>query len=238
MSVRLESFSPGGLAVVVGATGGLGGAFRDAIAASGAFADVLGLSRSGPIAVDVTDEATIAAAAARIAADGRPLRLVVDATGVLSGGGFEPEKTWRQLSAEAMLFQFAVNAVGPALLMKHVLPLFPREGKAIFATLSAKVGSIGDNQIGGWYGYRAAKAALNQIVKTASIELARRHREAAVVALHPGTVATRLSAPFAKEGLSVQTPAQSAAALLSVIDRLGPEDTGGFFAYDGTRLPW
>ncbi|MGB1026292.1 MAG: SDR family oxidoreductase, partial [Rhodospirillaceae bacterium] len=128
--------------------------------------------------------------------------------------------------------------IGPALLMKHLLPLLPRKGKAVFATLSAKVGSIEDNRLGGWYGYRASKAALNQMVRSAAIELHRRAPQALCVALHPGTVASRLSAPFAKTGLSVQPPAQAAQALLQTLDGLDAEDTGGFFDRSGARLPW
>jgi len=137
-----------------------------------------------------------------------------------------------------MAHAFAINAIGPALLMKHLLPLLPRQGKAVFATLSAKVGSIGDNQLGGWYSYRASKAALNQLVHTAAIELRRRHPEAICVALHPGTVHTALSAPFAKTGLTVVHPAEAAQRLLSVLAGLNASDSGGFFNHDGTPLPW
>jgi NAD(P)-dependent dehydrogenase (short-subunit alcohol dehydrogenase family) len=133
---------------------------------------------------------------------------------------------------------FAVNASGPALLMKHFLPLLPRQGKAVFATLSARVGSIGDNRLGGWYSYRASKAALNQFVRAASIELHRRSKDAICVALHPGTVDTRLSAPFGKEGLNVRSPDEAAAELLAVIDGLDAEANGGFFDYRGEPVPW
>ena len=122
--------------------------------------------------------------------------------------------------------------------MKHFLPLFPRSGRAVFATLSAKVGSIGDNHLGGWYSYRASKAALNQLVRTAAIELSRRQPHAICVALHPGTVATRLSSPFAKSGLEVQKPEVAAQRLLAVMDTLTVDDTGGFFNHHGERLPW
>lgn len=133
---------------------------------------------------------------------------------------------------------FALNAIGPALLMKHFLPLLPRAGKAVFVTLSAKVGSIGDNHLGGWYSYRASKAALNQLVRTAAIELHRVQPAAFCVALHPGTVASAPSAPFGKSGLEVRSPHDAAGLLLQVIDRLVPADSGGFFDYRGERLPW
>ena len=130
-----------------------------------------------------------------------------------------------------------MNAIGPALMMKHFLPQLSRSGKSVFATLSAKVGSIGDNRLGGWYSYRASKAALNQLVRTAAIELSRSRPEAICVALHPGTVATPLSAPFAKAGLDVQTPTEAATAILSSIDGLTPLQTGGFFDNRANALP-
>ena len=133
---------------------------------------------------------------------------------------------------------FQVNAIGPALVMKHFLPLLPRDRRSVFAILSAKVGSIGDNHLGGWYSYRASKAALNQIIRTAAIELKRRAPQAALVALHPGTVESRLSAPFGKAGLDVRSPADAAERLLGVIDGLAPAASGGFFDYRGERLPW
>lgn len=131
-----------------------------------------------------------------------------------------------------------MNAIGPALLMKHFLPLLPRQGRSVFATLSARVGSIGDNRLGGWYGYRASKAALNQFVRTAAIELGRRQPAAICVALHPGTVATSLSAPFVKAGLDVQTTDQAAGRLIDVIDHLPPGSSGGFFDHRGDPVPW
>jgi NAD(P)-dependent dehydrogenase (short-subunit alcohol dehydrogenase family) len=137
-----------------------------------------------------------------------------------------------------MAKSFALNAIGPALLMKHFLPMLPRDAKSVFVTLSAKVGSIGDNAAGGWYSYRAAKAALNQLVHTAAIELRHKRPKAVCIAMHPGTVDTPLSAPFAKSGLNVRPPERAAAEMLAVIARLTPEDSGKFFAYDGTELPW
>ena len=191
--------------------------------------------------LEITDESQIASAAAvvgQLIDQGMPLRLVIDATGFLHGSGFEPEKSWRQLDAAHMAHAFAINAIGPALLMKHFLPLLPRSGKAVFATLSAKVGSIGDNRLGGWYSYRASKAALNQLVRTAAIELARQKPQAICVALHPGTVDTALSSRFAKSGLDVQQPDEAAARLLTVIDGLSAKDTGAFFNHRGETLPW
>ncbi|OYT98445.1 MAG: C-factor [Burkholderiales bacterium PBB1] len=241
----------GGLALVIGARGGLGAALCTRLRSQSNFHRVLSAGRRSAavdsthaaldLDIDLTDEPRIAAAAASIGQlidPDRPLRLVIDATGFLHGGGHEPEKSWRQLDAAHMAHAFAINAIGPALLMKHFLPLLPRSGKAVFATLSAKVGSIGDNRLGGWYSYRASKAALNQLVHTAAIELARQKPQAICVALHPGTVDTPLSSGFAKSGLEVQLPDEAAARLLAVIDGLRAKDTGGFFNHHGEPLPW
>jgi NAD(P)-dependent dehydrogenase (short-subunit alcohol dehydrogenase family) len=235
---RLSSFPPGGLAVVVGASGGIGAAVATAIGQSGAFAHVLEASRSGLPAYDITCEDHVAALAGEIKALGLDLRLVFDATGYLHGPHGGPEKSWSAIDPTAMAHQFAVNTIGPALLIKHLLPLFPREGKSVFATISAKVGSISDNQLGGWYGYRAAKAALNQIVKTASIELGRKRPDAICMALHPGTVATPLSDPFAKQGVRLQTPLESAASMLQVVNSTSTAQSGQLIAYDGQVLPY
>jgi len=234
----LRSLPPGGLALVVGASGGIGGALVRAFEASGRFEAVQALSRSTAPALDLLEERTIQACAEALQMSGLPVRLIVDATGFLHNNTWNPEKSWQQLDPAHMAHSFAVNAIGPALLMKHLLPLLPREGKSVFATLSAKVGSIGDNRLGGWYSYRASKAALNQLVHTAAIELRRRHPLALCVAIHPGTVDTGLSSPFAKSGLDVRTPDEAARRLMAVLDALQQEDSGGFFNHDGTVLPW
>ncbi len=231
------SFPEGGVAVVIGARGGLGAAFVEALAADPAFSRVIGLGRNTLPALDLLSEASIEACARHVAGLGVP-RLIINATGILHGPELEPEKSWRQLDAQAMATAFALNAIGPALLMKHFLPILPRAGKSVFATLSAKVGSIADNRLGGWYSYRASKAAQNQLLRTAAIELRRRNPEAVCVALHPGTVDTALSAPFAKAGLQVQPPALAVQRLLEVIDRLHAEDSGSFRDYRGEQLPW
>ncbi len=227
--------------VVVGVSGGIGSALAEALHAALPEGHVLALSRSSVPRLDLQNEHSMSDAAAFIAhqcqATGRDLRLVINATGTLHKP-HPPEKSWAQLDAAAMAEVFAINTLGPALLMKHLLPLLPRQGKAVFATLSAKVGSIGDNRLGGWYSYRASKAALNQMVRTAAIELRRRHPDALCVALHPGTVETGLSTPFAKAGLDVVSPAFAATRLLRVIDDLGASDSGGFFNHDGSPLPW
>lgn len=224
-------------AVVIGASGGIGSALMQALRDQGAFDAVIGLSRRSTPALDLCAEASIAQAASQVAALGPPT-LVIDATGLLSDATLQPEKALKALDPAAMARAFAINAIGPALLMKHFLPLLPRDAPAVFATLSAKVGSIGDNRLGGWYSYRASKAALNQLVRTAAIELARTHRQAVCVALHPGTVETPLSRPFAKVGLQPLTPETAARELLAGLARLGPADSGGFFDRHGAPLPF
>jgi len=223
------------MAVVIGAGGGVGAALAEALRATGW--SVVALGRGSVPAIDLLDERTIEASAAHVSALGVPA-LVIDATGFLHGAGFMPERSWRDLDGAHMAHAFAVNAIGPALLMKHFLPLLPRRGRGVFATLSARVGSIGDNRLGGWYAYRASKAALNQFVRTAAVELQRRAPEAVCVALHPGTVATTLSAPFARAGLDVRTPAVAAAELLAVINGLTARDSGGFFDHRGAVVAW
>lgn len=228
----------GGAAVVIGASGSIGRAVAERLSSLGAFAHVVGLSRSGSDGLDLLSEDSIEAAAGRMARRGIPLRLVFDATGFLHGDGIHPEKTWRDLNPRAMAHAFAINATGPALLMKHFLPLLPRQGPSVFATLSAKVGSIGDNRLGGWYSYRASKAALNQLVRTAAVELARTHPDAICVALHPGTVATSLSDPFRKDGLDVVSPGEAAARLVDLVCSLDVSASGRFLDYRGQTLPW
>ena len=234
----LPSFPAGSLGVVIGASGAIGGALLDSLQHAFGVTRAIGFSRKGLPSLDLTSEASIASAACQLLQSDAPPRLIIDATGFLHGDGVSPEKSLRQLDAANLAKAFSLNAIGPALLMKHFPPLLPRSGKAVFATLSARVGSIGDNHLGGWYGYRASKAALNQLVRTAAIELRRRQPEAICVALHPGTVDSRLSAPFRKIGLAVRSPAEAAGGLLEVIDRLRPEDSGGFFDYRGEPVPW
>ena len=219
-------------AVVIGATGGIGAALSDALERDSE--PVMRLGRRTEPRLDLLEEASIAAAA-RI---GPGLALVIDATGFLHDEQYQPEKSLRQIDPTHMALSFAINATGPALLMKHFLPLLARDRRAVFATLSARVGSISHNRLGGWYSYRAAKAALNQIVRSAAIELARTHRLAICVALHPGTVNTGLSGPFAKAGLEVQTPHQAAERLVGVIDALTPSKTGLLLDHQGAQIPF
>ena len=234
---------------VIGAGGGIGAAVADrlggderagvvyALTRSPA-ADAVGIVRPGPI--DILDEDSVRAAAERIAADGK-LDLVFIATGILHrGDALQPEKRPRDIDAAAMAEVLRVNTIGPATVARHFLPLMRRDTKSVFAAISARVGSIGDNRLGGWASYRASKAALNMLIKTFSIEHARTHPEGLCVALHPGTVDTDLSRPFqarVPQG-KLFTPDDSAEKMLRVLDGLGAGDSGGVFAWDGSRIEY
>jgi NAD(P)-dependent dehydrogenase (short-subunit alcohol dehydrogenase family) len=233
-----------GSAIIIGVSGGVGRALAQRLGQAGDRV-VHGLSRT-PVApiegvthgyLDLEDEAGMAAAAARIA-EGPAPTLIIVATGVLHSGQ-APERSWRELTAEHLMRDYRINAVGPALVARHFLPLLPRGQRAVFAALSARVGSIGDNRLGGWHSYRASKAALNMILRNLAIEMARSHPLAVIAGLHPGTVDTGLSAPFQKgvaEG-RLFTPDYSAERLLAVMAALTPADSGGVFAWDGARIP-
>ena len=217
--------------LVIGSSGGIGGALVAAWEARGAA--VTGLSRSGD-GFDVTDGASVDAHLSGLSG---PFDAVIVATGALEVGGAAPEKTIRAVTPEAMADQFAVNAIGPALVLSHAHRLLAKDRRGVFAVLSARVGSIGDNRIGGWVSYRAAKAAVNQIVHTSAIELARTHPQSICVALHPGTVETEFTRKYL--GRHPAVPADEAAEnLLRVIEGLSVEDTGGFFDWAGKVVPW
>lgn len=219
-------------AIVIGASGGIGAAVAERLEAQGTQVDRISRRLTG---FELADEDSIAAAARAAAAMGQA-DLVFVATGALTIDGVGPEKSLRALDPAAMARQFAANAIGPALVAKHFLPLLPREHPSVFAVLGARVGSIGDNRLGGWYSYRASKAALVQFVRTFSIELARTHPQAACVALHPGTVATALSAPFSAGQERVFSPDEAAGHLLQVLANLAPADSGGHFDWNGSLI--
>jgi NAD(P)-dependent dehydrogenase (short-subunit alcohol dehydrogenase family) len=225
---------PGYSALVIGASGGIGQAISSRLSADLNCSNVAQLSRRED-GLDITAEDTVHRAAERV--QSAPFDLIVCATGALTIDGVGPEKSIRQISQNAMMNQFAVNAVGPALILKHFVPLLARKKRVIFAFLSARVGSIGDNQLGGWISYRSSKAALNQIVHTAAIEVSRVNPASVLVAMHPGSVATALSAPFSS-GHERSKPEDAARAVLQALDALQPANTGGFFAYDGSSIAW
>lgn len=219
-------------ALIIGITGTLGSAFAQCLNQDPHCAGVVGLGRTTTPALDLGLPETISAAAAQLAGEA-PFDLIILATGVLHGEGFTPEKTLEALNQEQLLATFQANTFGPALVLQQFLPLLSANG--VMAVLSAKVGSIEDNRLGGWYSYRASKAALNMLVKTAAIESARRWPHKRLVALHPGTVTSPLSRPFRRKA---RAPREAAADMLQVLDALRSEDHGGFFSYSGERLPW
>ncbi|WP_313117884.1 SDR family oxidoreductase [Ectopseudomonas guguanensis] len=233
-ALTLTSFGSGYKALVIGASGAIGQAFCQLLRADAGCSSVRELSRASSPALDLEDPTSIAAAAAALAEEG-PYQLILHAAGLLHRPGIAPEKSLAAIEADALQAVFQVNALGPALVLRHFLPLLDRQGA--MAMLSAKVGSIGDNRLGGWYAYRASKAALNMLIRTAAIELARSKPKARLLALHPGTVISPLSQPF--RGAAAARPAEQAAAeMLRVIDSLCPEHSGSFHAYDGQQLPW
>lgn len=217
--------------LIIGASGGIGSALRDRFVDAGD--DTTALSRSAD-GLDVTDKASVDAHLGKLEG---PFDTIIVATGALEIDGAAPEKTIRAVTAKAMLDQFAVNALGPALVLGHAARLLPRDGQSVCAVLTARVGSIGDNRLGGWTSYRAAKAAANQIVRTTSIELARTHPQSICVALHPGTVAT----PFTEKYLGrhpAVPPSEAAHNLAEVMSGLSPDDTGKFFDWAGKEVVW
>lgn len=232
----MQSLPDGYRALVIGASGAIGGALLQQLQADPRCALAVGLGRRTTPAIDFDDEASVANAAAALRAQG-PWHCILHAAGVLHGAHGMPEKRLGQLNYAQMDATFRVNALGPALVLAHFTPLLSRNERSVFAVLSAKVGSISDNHLGGWYSYRASKAALNMLLKTASIEVARTHQHAVLAALHPGTVDSPLSAPFRGAEIG-RPPAAAAADLLRVLDGLGPNDTGGFYACSGQSLPW
>jgi NAD(P)-dependent dehydrogenase (short-subunit alcohol dehydrogenase family) len=235
-------------AVVVGASGGIGAAIVDALDSAEDVDRVIAASRRPirrtsakiePVAVDLLDEASIASLADTCREPAR-LDLVIVATGILHDGEMlQPEKRLADIDPAMLARAFAVNTAGPALLAKHLLPRLARDRPSRFAAISARVGSIGDNRLGGWYAYRASKAALNMVIRTAAIELSRSNPGAACIGLHPGTVATRLSAPFrsrvARDNLF--SPTRAATQLLRVIAASTPAQSGRCLAWDGTEVP-
>ena len=218
-------------ALVIGASGGIGAAMVAELKGQGW--QVTGLSRSGD-GLDVTDEASVSDVLSNL---NGPFDLVFVATGALVSTAKRPEKALREVTSGELTAQLAINAVGPMMVLKHVLPHLPRQRRAVFAALSARVGSIGDNHLGGWHSYRASKAALNQLMRGAAVELARSHPQAIVAALHPGTVATPFTDAFAQSHDRV-APNIAAQNLITVIDGLTPDSSGGFFDYAGRPIPW
>ena len=254
----LNRYSQGINVLIVGASGGIGLAFTRQLLAeekvdrlfathreSSAMADLSQLKQEYPeklalLSLDITQESQVAAIAKSISEEVKRLHLVINCVGILHDGDFQPEKSLRQIQPNNLLRYFEINSIGAILLVKHLLPLLKHPERSILATISAKIGSIGDNQIGGWYGYRASKAALNMFLRTAAIEYKRTSPQTIMVMLHPGTTDTELSKPFQRnvppEKLFDRD--RTVTQLLAVLDQLTEKDSGEFFSWDGSRLPW
>ncbi len=245
-------------ALIVGATQGIGLEFVRQFLKNGQIAQVFATYRSRQtaddlfaiaaqhpeklhcIAMDVTDESQIVSGLEKVKQIAPQLHLVVNCVGLLHNDEQQPEKALRQLNADNLLNYFHINSIGPALLAKNLMPLFKHKEPALFATISAKVGSIGDNRLGGWYGYRASKAALNMFLKTAAIEYGRRHPNTTIILLHPGTTDTQLSKPFQRNvpPEKLFSTKRTVDQLIDVMASVTPQDSGEFFSWDGSRLPW
>ena len=249
-SVMLDSFGNNLNVVVVGASGGLGRAFQDILLDIPSVNRVFSLSRKSEvfrssklenIYVDLESTETIEDAAERIQSRAGTVNLILLATGLLHDGpDFQPERSWTSLTAQSLERAFKINTIAPAVIATKFLPLLAKKKKSSFIALSARVGSIGDNRLGGWHSYRASKAALNMLIRTFSIELTRRNPEAVCACLHPGTVDTRLSKPFQRNipQATLKGSIESAAQLIKVINNLTPNESGGFYAWDGTEIPY
>ena len=244
--MKFESFGNDLKCVVIGSSGGIGAALIEQLVGSEQVTRVHALSRSGRshpspkvanLTFDFTDETSLVAAAQALQEVG-PFDLILVATGLLQGEGISPEKNLRALSHQGLAKSFEINAIGPAMTAKYFVPLLRRDEKAVFASLSARVGSISDNRLGGWYAYRASKAALNMILKTLAIEIGRRFKNQVIIGLHPGTVDTGLSKPFqgnVPDG-KLFTPEFSAEKLLGVVDGLSGADSGNLFDWAGEQI--
>lgn len=259
-AAALTRFPAGGTALIQGAGRGIGLALVEALLAAQHVGRVFATCRQPGSAMvlqqladehpqrlvllplDLTDETSVAAAADSVAEASESLHLLINCGGVLHDHvrDLQPEKKLADIRPQALQYSFAVNAIGPLLMAKHFQPLFRHRQRAVFACISARVGSIGDNRLGGWYAYRGSKAAQNMFTRNIAIEYGRRLRNTICVALHPGTTDTALSQPFQGNvpAHRLFSPQRTAAQLLTVIDGLSPEDSGGFFAWDGRPIPW
>jgi len=223
-------------ALVIGASGAIGSAFVQAFQADPHCLDVQAVSRSDGSGFDLFDPKSIEKQAL-ICSDFGPYQVIVDATGALTIEGIGPEKSLAQLDSSALMRNFEINAVGPVMALRHFAPLLA-SGPCIYAKLSARVGSISDNQKGGWYGYRASKAALNMLLQTAAIELQRKNPQLRVVALQPGTVKSALSKPFAGNVSHLLEPHDSVAGMLAALKGLSPKSGAHFVDYRGEGIAW
>ena len=249
-NILMKSFNNDFDVVIIGSNGGIGNALLRELKKQPRVGNIFSCSRTHSneeennttnLNLDVTNESSIISAIEKIKNKTQKIDLIIVATEILhQGDDLQPEKSWRGLNEFNLSRIFSINTIGPALVAKHFLEILPKDRKSVFATLSARVGSIEDNNLGGWYGYRSSKAALNMMIKSISIELSRKNPEAIAVTLHPGTVDTELSKPFQNSvpDNKLFSPTVSANHLLTVIDNLDTNSTGKLFAWNGEQIPY
>lgn len=231
----MQRFEPSFKALIIGSSGGIGNAFLKLLQTDPNCSEVIGISRSSEIALHLENEGSIANAASALKNRG-PFDLILVCTGILHNDSVSPEKKLGDIHPHQLQKVFEINTFGPAMILRYFTPLLSKNN-SVMALLSAKVGSIEDNRLGGWYSYRSSKAALNMLIKTAAIELARTNPKTSLIALHPGTVNTSLSQPFGGE-IKGQDPLNAAAKMLSAIDQHTNHSEASFLAYDGQSIPW
>ncbi len=224
-------------AVIIGSGGGIGKALKEELLSENIYREIICFSKNNDILLDITDESQILEAANKLKKDNTKINLLINAVGYLHDANFFPEKKISEISNNYLLNSFKLNTIGHALIIKYFTPLFNQEVKSFLTCLSARVGSISDNYLGGWFGYRASKAALNQIVKSASIELKRNKPKLILASIHPGTVYTELSKPFIKKS-NCFSSTESARKILATIFKLKQEDSGKFLDYQGKVIPY
>jgi NAD(P)-dependent dehydrogenase (short-subunit alcohol dehydrogenase family) len=222
-------------ALIIGSSGTIGSAFIELLQSNPSCSEVVGVHRHSQYPLDYQNPASIESCAKSLSAQGS-FQLIINTTGVLHSNDWMPEKKLDDVNAEQLIELMKINAIGPALSIRHFSQLLDPKN-SIMVTLSAKVGSIEDNRLGGWYSYRASKAALNMLIKTAAIELARTKPNAVLIAMHPGTVNSRLSKPFRGEQIG-RPPNDAVRDMFAVIENLTKEDSGSFVSYSGEKLPW
>ena len=236
----MENFfkSDNSCAIIFGSNGGIGREIYNLVKLDPSFKSVYGLSRNSEISFDYFSEESIKNAAEIISSKSLNIRLVVICTGFLYDDLNKPEKSFKEINVDYLEKSFYLNVIGPGLIMKYFAPLIPRKEKVIFATLSAKVGSISDNYLGGWFSYRSSKAALNQLVKSFSIELNRKNKDIICLSIHPGTVDTKLSKPFKKNGLNTRKPKEAANDIIKVLKKINISHNGKLLDYKGNEIPY
>ena len=219
-------------AIIIGSSGGIGLAISEELKNQNKFQNILAYSRSSYPSIDITKEKDIKIVSEEIYKKKYNISLLINAVGYLHDEELKPEKKSQDINLAYMKKSFEINSIGPALLIKYFAPLMSKNTGSLFISMSAKVGSISDNYLGGWYSYRASKAALNQIIRTASIEYKRKNPKITFLSLHPGTVSTKLSKPYIGNNNNIFTPQTAAKRILSTLEKININDSGLLVNYD------